>query len=53
MKNERNIAKLTPRVMGGLIDLIIVLFVTSVMVFVWGLFVGASGSEKYLTVQES
>jgi uncharacterized RDD family membrane protein YckC len=53
MKNERKIAKLTPRVLGGLIDLIIILALATILIFVWGLIVGASGNERHLSAEQA
>lgn len=53
MKNERRIAKLTPRVMGGLIDLILILSIATVLMFLWGLMVGASGNERHLSAEQA
>ena len=50
---ETKIASLWRRVGGASVDLIIVFLVSGVILFVWGVFIGFNGTEKYLTADES
>lgn len=47
------IASLWTRVGGALIDLIIVMIVSSIVIFIWALYVGFNGTDLYLTAEQS
>lgn len=40
------IARLMPRIGGALIDLLVVLIITSIVLFIWGVVVGLNGGES-------
>jgi uncharacterized RDD family membrane protein YckC len=49
---NKPIADLTPRVMGGLIDVIIIMIAAVVLMWIWGFISGASGEHAYLSSQQ-
>lgn len=49
---NKPIADLTPRVVGGLIDVVIIMIATVVAMWIWGLISGASGEHAYLSSQQ-
>lgn len=53
MNGKREIAKLTPRVIGGLVDLIVILAITAILMFFWGMIVGANGTERHLSAEQA
>ena len=49
---NKPIADLTPRVVSGLIDVIIILIAAVVLIWIWGFISGASGEHAYLSSQQ-
>lgn len=52
MIEQTKIARLIPRIGGGLIDLLIVLIISSVILFFWGFFIGIKNTDLNLSAEE-
>ncbi len=53
MYEDIKIARLMPRTGGALIDLLIILIMSSIVLFIWGFVVGLNGSERNLSNEYS
>ena len=51
--NKQKIASLWSRIGGALIDLIIVLLISAVILFMWGIYIGFFGTDDYLSTKEA
>ena len=51
--NQQKIASLWSRIGGSLIDLIIVLLISAVILFIWGIYIGFFGTDDYLSTKEA
>lgn len=49
----KTIANFAPRVIGSIIDLILVVIISAIIIFVWAYIVGMSGSESHMSRQAS